>query len=415
MQVTLARKVTVKVLEVIASMKIFSQRPDYQKILELGEEGRISKEEIVRLLVEAGYDEKISVIVAKRFFHYFVELGFIDEAGQITKVGEEVLKDGMVPHHELGKYLLWIVDDPLIGKQVIHLERSKKTRTAGIQVAETDALKLLFRELKGKKFIDLIDDGSNSSNSYFMIDDFSPYSRDDNIYFAEKNIYQTEIQLNWTTIMDDDESGEKIITSYVVLSGKIKIPSTNASKGQIVIKEVTIKEFPRPINISKDKLDSIMEFILSQKMKHLLGWNRRLMAIEINDLDLFSLSEKSLKNHIMTKSWKDGIWLESDRFNYGEFLELKISDAPLVPRDGKIARKWLFWLVREETRKRYITVRDFKSIKEDFLAKKGVSFFYDLIDRVKLQDIVVSLRKKGQLDQRTYWHLQASLDLNMIS
>lgn len=82
------------------------------------------------------------------------ELGLCDQAGSLTRLGEDVADTDQAPVPEQGVYDVWAVHHPLLGSRMLHVERVSSVRDGRFQ---SDITPIPVEPEQGKVFVSAVD------------------------------------------------------------------------------------------------------------------------------------------------------------------------------------------------------------------------------------------------------------------
>lgn len=173
MKIILKRKVLIQVFEIIAEMQFEETKPAYQKILSIGKTDKITADSILFFFSE--YNENLQKILANNIIRFFKVEKFIDDSGNLTVIGNNIVELGKVPIKEKGKYLIWCLEDPLWGKCCIHFTRMDYDYNS-----HKVEYGFPFSNIENRSFIDFI------RNNHFVISRF--ISKDEKFLLKYKAI-----------------------------------------------------------------------------------------------------------------------------------------------------------------------------------------------------------------------------------
>jgi hypothetical protein len=312
--------------------------------------------------------------VGKAVVNRCQELDLLDGAGNLTSLGEEALRTGVVFVPERGKYLIWYSEDPLLLQNLLHLEpldedtindelavmRRSKGSSAGSSSSNPIETPVNLLSLKGKTF-DLWGKGGGT-------------------------IFVKEVEDRCMKRQLAPEDQLQVSLSISESSGcKLRIDG----KFNRTLTPPTI-EFGEAL---LDVLGPLGEMWDSRRDPHSL----RCRFIDLGERELNTFrKDLSVTKPALRK--------------FGKFKDAVLKDVPIRAATLTDAENWAQWLLRRSV-STYLS-KD----RYDEKVREAVNKFPDFSSRIKLpkqKDLAQQIRgqsEPGALPEE-YWYLQAPLDL----
>ncbi|MBM7620072.1 hypothetical protein JOC95_001924 [Bacillus tianshenii] len=371
MKVTFKQSDKIKVFDAITTMVVFENaREDLLTIMQVIYEHGVDYQVIQEMLRVPAAET-----IAKGIVNYLKQNGLIDEHHTITSAGHWFLQSKQYPALERGKFKFWMIDHPLLGRQLLHYQReNSKERTMKLTPF------IHATELEGKTFHSVL---NMDEKRQFQINKFD-YNRGAEVYCVDFPNINTEYKIHWEIDTEREE------------------PSTIIINGEIKDRPQAVKRFSQ-ISMNSDLEIDYTNFLveLISKNRKDVNWNFSTKAFEIKFKEIDNIEELKAFTTILAI-----LDVETD---YGLFEDTAIREVPIMPASSDDAKLWVDAIIKDSVATQYVSQVELQhhlqTLKERRELVPYQSSLYHLDESTFLQTF------RTEKDKAPYWHLQAPLDL----
>jgi hypothetical protein len=299
-----------------------------------------------------------------------VDLGLLDPRGGLTAYGREAIEHERIFNQEKGRYRILCTDDPLLPQMVLEI----------VEQNEPDFLRPRgdFRQSAGP--------GKSTENE------------------IPKWLFKTE-----NTTFDIFSSGiETRIYKIEPLGLRSELQSSEALEihldipvaGDAVLNVTGYAQ--RTIQAPPVRYGNAFRQLLGENFDKC--WNNESQALQCGFRELTDAERNSFSRDLIVKA--------PVLNGYGSFNETVIHNVPIIPATNRDANEWARWLLSKSITKftdRNSYDRLVKNIQTRFI---GFNFILPTLDETAGTERRVSIQNTGR-PSRSYWYLQAPIDLQM--
>ena len=367
MKLTLQREGQIKVLDAISTITVYEDdRPDIYNLLKFIEENGVSYS-----LLKERIGENYSDFVIKGIVKFLGDNQLIDKENNITVKGRRFLETKKFPSEERGQFRFWIIEDPLVNKTVVHFQREKNSSQRSVD--EENATNM--------EKIECISVKDNTNFNIVKMD--RAYSSSPNFSCIKYDNFTSICNISWEITLGENKK------SKLYLTGELK-----DFRNSTPFNSKALKQIP-----DVDLYALVIDLIKTNCPEYL--WNDKLGAIEIPDLDKMDVNE--------IVSFSKTIGLTNTNTLFGIFEPSAINEAPIMPGNNTIAKKWFEIYVENKICNGYIDSNEFDEALDSLKDRKEFTEYGMYIEAIDSKHFVSNFRSNKKMDK--YWGLQAPLDL----
>lgn len=371
MKIIISRNIEIKSFEVIAEMQFDEIKPAYQKVLDsIKKQNQVpSINSITPFFPKC--PEEMRKSIASRILEYFIEENLLNQQG-LTKLGEKVADSGAVPVLEKGKYQLWIIDDPLFGKVIIHFERVESDFAR-----EKVEYGFPYKEFRGRTYTDAI------SKQKFVVQKYESQNPN-NVPFKPKSFFNTTVKLIWEIIYNPEK--QEVELSQIKIDGSLKRSNKEYSPVNLDIMPITI-----------DNIDSIINQIVQPDYE----WKSEVQALGLEENQIPLDGYESFKMDINCK--------DRQILDYGYFSDIKIMEIPITAKTGNIAKVWFYYRLKKKVEENYYSKKEYMEFLQSFRKNRLMKLFETDLN-IPIEEVCAYFQSTSS--DECYWHIQTMLDLS---
>jgi hypothetical protein len=371
MKIIISRDIEIKSFEVIAEMRFDEIKPAYQKVLDsIRKQKQVPSIDLITPFFSK-CPEEMRKSIASRILEYFVEENLVNQKG-LTKLGEKVADSGAVPVLEKGKYQLWIIDDPLFGKAIIHFERVESDFAR-----EKVEYGFPYKDFLNNSYTDAI------SKQKFVIQKYeSP--NPNNVPFKQRNFFNTTIKLVWEISYNPEK--QEVEQSQLKINGSLKRFKDTFSPIDLPLMPISI-----------DNIDTIITQIVQPDYE----WKSEVQALSLEQNQITPDGYESFKTDINCKN--------KQILDYGYFSDITITEIPITAKTGKIATAWFYYRLKKKVKENYYSKKEYMEFLQSFRKNRLMKLFGTDLN-IPIEDACAYFQSTST--DECYWHIQTMLDLS---